>query len=232
MENIIGILGGMGPLATAHFFDVLVRMIPSASDQEHPRILIDSNPKVPDRTRAILSGGPSPVPVIVETAENLQKAGANFLAMPCVTAHHFFDDIQSAIDIPLIHMIRETAAKYGEQFSGKKAGLLATNGTLKAGIFQKQFPEETIITPDGETQEDLVMKAIYGVKGGDVAASSDLIRQAAQRMIQKGAHLLIAGCTEIPVVLRQEHLPVPLLDPIRILAEACLNRLGRKPKDT
>ena len=223
-NKIIGILGGMGPLATVNFYEVLIGMTKVEKDQNHPRVIIDSNPGVPDRTKAILEKGPSPAPVIIDMAKNLQSAGADFLAMPCVTAHHFFDEIQKAVGIPIIHMIQETAKVYEANFSDKKAGLLATSGTITAKIFQSAFPAGSTIIPDDETQTHLVMKAIYGVKGGNVDAAKKMIIEAAEKLIQQGAELLIAGCTEVPIILKPEDIPTPLLDPIHVLAKCCINR--------
>lgn len=226
-KKIIGVIGGMGPLATVNFFERLVRLAPFEKDQEHPRILIDSNPSVPDRTKAILGQGSPPTSVIVETGKNLQRAGADFLAMPCVTAHHFYDDIQAALDIPLIHMILEAAKFYQKHHGYAKAGLLATLGTVQAGIFHRYFPEENLIIPDAETQAECVMKAIYGVKGGGLDPSVSLINRAAERLIERGARVLIAGCTEIPIILKQENISVPVIDPVEILAQACLDRIDK-----
>ena len=223
-EKIIGVLGGMGPLATVNFFEKLVLETTVENDQDHPRIIIDNNPKVPDRTKAILDKGPSPAPVIIEMARNLARAGAGLLAMPCVTAHNWFDEIQAGVDIPIIHMIRETADVYTGQFAGKKAGLLATAGTLKTKMFQTLFPPDTILTPDDQSQSQLVMRAIYGVKGGDVNTAKPPILQAADILIQKGAELLIAGCTEVPIILKPGDRDVPLLDPIQVLVDCCLER--------
>jgi len=224
-QKILGVIGGMGPLATVNFFEKLVEQTTVENDQDHPRIFIDNNPKVPDRTKAILGEGSSPAPVIIEMARNLHRAGADFLAMPCVTAHYWFDEIQKQVDIPIIHMIRETAEVYSSQFSGKKAGLLATAGTLKTRIFQSVFPSDSILTPETESQTQHVMKAIYGVKGGDVTAAKPLILRAADILIHNGAELLIAGCTEVPIILKPGDKAVPLLDPIQVLIECCLRQI-------
>lgn len=226
-EKIIGIVGGMGPLATAHFFNLLVRKMPFAKDQDHPRILIDSNPKVPDRTKAILDNGPSPAPVIRNTALNLQNAGAQILGMPCVTAHHFYDEFIEGIDIPFIHMIRETAHRFREDGAGKTCGLLATSGTLKAEIFQTHFPEGSILLPDEDVQAESVMPAIYTVKGGDIKQGEAQILAAANHLVQRGAQILIAGCTEVPIVLRDDNSPVPILNPVSVLADACIKWLDK-----
>ena len=221
-DKTIGIVGGMGPLATAHFFDLLVRRMPFPGDQDHPRILIDSNPKVPDRTRAILENGPSPAPVIRDAAFGLQRAGARILAMPCVTAHHFYDAFTAGLDIPFLHMIRETSEIYKKKYSGKKAGLLATSGTLRAEIFHKAFPEKSLLVPEEGIQSESVMAAIYGVKGGRIPDAEKRILHAANHLLERGAEILIAGCTEVPIILRPDNAPAPVLNPVGVLADACI----------
>ncbi len=228
MKKIIGVIGGMGPLATVNFFEKLVKMTKVDRDQDHPHILINNNPAVPDRTAAILENAPSPVPVIVESGRILEAAGASFLAIPCVTAHHFWQEIQDSLSIPLIHMIRETAAKYPAHDEKNPVGLLATSGTLKAQIFEKVFPRDSALRPVEDVQKNQVMRAIYSVKGGEVAAGKILIIEAAQTLIDRGAKAIIAGCTEIPLILQSEDIPVPLIDPVTVLAETCLDRVFSK----
>ncbi len=228
--HTLGIIGGMGPLATADFLHRLVSMTPGEKDQDHPRILVDSNPEIPDRTLAILGKGPSPVPAILETAGNLMCAGADLLAMPCVTAHHYHEEIQAALAVPVIHMIQEVAGRYEDDFLGRRAGLLATDGTLEAKIFQIHLPSDRILTPDDATQRDLVMKALYGktsVKGGETMQAKCLLLQAAGRLIREGAEILVAGCTEVSFLLDPGDLDVPLLDTVEVLCRACLDRLTR-----
>ena len=227
-SRTLGIIGGMGPLASADFLYRLVSMIPGEADQDHPRILVDSNAAIPDRTRAIQGRGPSPVPAILETAGNLVRAGADLLAMPCVTAYHFFDEIQAGLDVPVIHMVRETARRYEIEHAGKRPGLLATDGTHEAGIFKAYLPEARILVPDAATQRDFVMKALYGktgVKGGEIQEAKGLLLEAAGRLRQAGAEVLVAGCTEVSVLLKSEDLGVPLLDTVDVLCRSCLDRL-------
>lgn len=224
MKKTIGVIGGMGPLATVNFFEKLVKMTKVENDQDHPHILINNDPSVPDRTAAIVEGGASPVPVLVRSGQTLEKAGASFLGMPCVTAHNFWQDVQDSLAIPLIHMIRETAAKNPQYDEENPVGLLATSGTLKAQIFEKVFPSRSVLRPDDEVQKNKVMRAIYSVKGGDIAMGKNLIIEAAQILLDRGAKAIIAGCTEIPLILQSEDIPVPLIDPVTVLAEVCLER--------
>lgn len=229
--RVIGILGGMGPEATADLFYKIIKATPAKRDQDHPKVLIYSNPQIPDRTTAILGGGDDLLPPLIESARVLHQAGAEFLAIPCITVHHFYNEIQKAVSIPILHMIKETAIYVKNKHPDlKRIGLLATTGTIKAGLFQKEFEPLGIktILPSSEIQEALVMEAIYG-KGGIKGGVTDrrpreLILKAAQHLIDLEVGAIIEGCTEIPLVLRDGDLPVPLIDPTWILAKAVVKR--------
>ena len=232
-RKILGILGGMGTIATAHFFKVLAERVRAEKDQDYPRIIIDNNPNIPDRTAAITGRGESPVDEIVISLKNLESAGAQVIAMPCISAHYYYDEIAGSIAVPLINMIEETYKVYLEKISGKIVGLLATTGTVVSGNFLRFFPEEIMVFPDEYSQENLVMEAIYGEKGikiGEVDYPKSLLIQAATELINKGAEAIIAGCTEVSVILKNEDLPVYYLDPIIILAEASILKAGYQLK--
>ncbi|ALV62187.1 Aspartate racemase [Thermococcus sp. 2319x1] len=219
MEKVIGILGGMGPLATVDLFKRIVLKTPAKKDQEHPRIIIYNNPKIPDRTAYILGKGENPLPELIDSAKKLEKWGADFIIMPCNTAHYFADEIQKAIKIPLINMIEETAS-HVEALGVKRVGILATTGTIVSGIYQKALEKRGIeaLVPSGEDQEK-VMKAIYeGVKAGDIEPGRKLLLEVAKKL-ENEVEAIIAGCTEVSVALKPEDLSVPLVDPMDILAE-------------
>jgi len=232
-KKILGILGGMGTIAAAHFFKVLAERVKAEKDQDYPRIIIDNNPNIPDRTAAITGKGESPVDEIVISLKNLESAGAQVIAMPCISAHYYYDEIAGSIAVPLINMIEETYKVYSEKISGKIVGLLATTGTVISGNFLRFFPKEKMVFPDEYGQENLVMEAIYGEKGikiGEVDYPKNLLIQAAAELINKGAEAIIAGCTEVSVILKNEDLPVYYLDPIVILAEASILKTGYQLK--
>lgn len=219
MEKVIGILGGMGPLATVDLFKRIVLKTPAKKDQEHPRIIIYNNPKIPDRTAYILGKGENPLPELIDSAKKLEKWGADFIIMPCNTAHYFAEEIQKAIKIPLINMIEETAS-YVESLGVKRAGILATTGTIVSGIYQKALEKREIegIVPSEKDQEK-VMKGIYkGVKAGNIELGRNLLLEVAKKL-EGEVEAIIAGCTEVSVALKQEDLSVPLIDPMDILAE-------------
>jgi len=237
-EKIIGILGGMGPEATIDLFTKIVKLTKAKKDQDHLRILIDNNPKMPDRTLAIQKKGPSPLPRLIQSAKLLERAGADFIIIPCVTAHYYVERLQKRVNIPILHIAEETVKYMEARLKGvRRVGLLATTGTIQAGIFQRFFSKigKELISPTSEVQEKKVMKAIYGKKGikaiGPADNSRRLILQASQTLVGRGAQAIIAGCTEIPLVLRDGDLPVPVIDPLAILAKSAIARARRKKGD-
>ena len=226
-EKIIGILGGMGPEATIDLFYKIIKLTPAKKDQDHLRIIIDNNPKIPDRTAAILGKGEDPLPALQQSARNLQKAGADFIIIPCNTAHYFLPRIQESVNIPIINMIEETATEVKRRIPYlKKVGLLASMGVYKVKIYNHFFQkfEIEVIFPDKENQEK-VMKVIYAVKAGDLSdeVKKDIIA-VSQNLIDKRAEAIIAGCTEIPLILKEEEVPVPLIDPTQILARIAVQK--------
>ena len=232
-QGIIGILGGMGPEATIYLFQEIIKNTGAARDQDHFRVLIDNNPKIPDRTPAILGGGESPLPMMISTAKNLEKAGADFIAIPCVSAHFFIEALRRAISIPVISIIDEVAVEIQRYLSKiKRIGLIATTGTLHTGLFQERLSEMGVgvLVPPGDIQENLVMSAIYGesgIKAGFISSENKgKILKSSNEMIERGAEGIIGGCTEVPLVLQQNDIEVPFFDSLDILALAAI-RMAR-----
>ena len=232
-EKTIGILGGMGPEATIDLFAKIVKGTKVRKDQDHLRVLIDNNPKIPDRTLAIQGKGPSPLPLLIKGGRALEKAGADFIVIPCVTAHHFYPGLQEKLSIPVLHIIEETMKHIRSRLKGiRRIGLVATTGTVHTGLFQKTFfgSRLEMILPPAQVQKNRVMEAIYGKKGikaiGPSPHSRRLVLTACQALIGQGAGAILAGCTEIPLVLKDGDLTVPVIDPISILARAAIERAG------
>lgn len=227
-EKTIGILGGMGPEATLDFFGKIIQNTPATSDQEHLRVIIDNNPKIPDRTEAILGKGESPVPVMVQGGLSLAKAGADFIVIPCISAHFFLDELRCNLSLPIISAFDEVAVLITRNHPDIKAvGLLATKGTIQGGRFQETLIESGIKTlaPEPEEQER-VMSAIYKIKNFSShkvrKETKGILTDIACSLIARGSQGIIAGCTEIPLVLEPEDVIVPLLDPLLILAKAAV----------
>ena len=221
-EKTIGILGGMGPEATADLFMRIIRATPVEKDQDHFHVIIDSNAKIPDRTPAVLGKGTDPLPLMTATGKNLEKAGADFLIMPCNTAHYFHAELQKALGIPLLHMIKLSAKYVAESYPQvKKTGLLATDGTLASRLYHDSYAEYGLetLTP-GEASQSDVMDAIYKyIKRGDLETGGKLLHRVAKELIEAGAEAVICGCTEVSLVLHDGDLTVPVVDPLQVLAE-------------
>jgi aspartate racemase len=235
-EKVIGILGGMGPEATLDCFDKIIKNTPAEKDQDHLRVLIDCNPKVPDRTAAICEQGMSPVPAILESAYSLIKAGADFIIIPCVSAHFFLEELRRHIDIPILSIfdaITESIKRVSPAI--QSVGLLATTGTIWGGMLQKRLEQSNIsVIIPGDLDQEKVMGGIYKIKA---TQERDLrkktkrgLMEVANHLIEKGAQGIVAGCTEVPLAIGPEDLNVPFFDPLLILARAAIRNAGRKPK--
>jgi aspartate racemase len=232
MKKTIGILGGMGPEATAYFFGLIIKNTKAEKDQEHIPVIIYSNPEVPARTDAILEKGPSPLPHLLEGARVLKQAGADFIAMPCVTAHYFLDEIVAGEKVSFLSLVDETVLYVKRKMPElKKAGLISSTGTLKSRLFHDAFAREEVEVfgpQDGEQEQ--VMEAIFGKKGIKAGFTAgrpgEIIQGVAKTLIKRGAGAIIAGCTEVPLVLKEEDIDVPLIEPLQILAEACVVKAG------
>jgi len=234
-ERIIGILGGMGPDATLNCFAKIIENTPANKDQEHLHIIIANNPKAPDRTQAVLEGGPSPLPVLVQGCRSLEKAGANFIIIPCVTAHYYEKPLKQEIKLPLLSILDVVTENIVQCHPlMKRIGLMGTDGTLQSGIFQKRLKAEgleiRICPPEMQAR---VMDAIYALK----SARSDQQQKAitaklaatAGYLVKQGAQGVIAGCTEIPLALGQHDVSVPYFDSLLLLARAAIRKAGREP---
>lgn len=230
-DHVIGILGGMGPAATADFYTKLVALTPVTADQEHPKVVIWADPTIPDRTLALTEGGPDPTPWLLRGATILRSAGATMLAIPCNTAHAFLPAVSTELGLPVVHMIDEVAKHIAGALPHVRAvGLLATGGTIRAQLYQQWLAEAgiTVVTPDQRVQTGHVMPAIRAVKAGrrDEKVAQQLT-SAARHLLERGAQVIVAGCTEIPLGLPLGQAPCPVIDPATVLAQALLDRVDQ-----
>ena len=227
MKKTIGIVGGMGPMATVDLMRKMIELTDAAVDQQHAHIITDCNTNIPDRTAAILSGGADPVPELVRSCLALEAAGADVLVMACNTAHYFYDRIAPFIRVPMLHMPRETA-KRAKALGSTRCALLATDGTVQSHVYDAPFAAEGIdlLKPDAEGQR-AVMDMIYsGVKAGKRDYDTSAVRAALDRLTAQGAECFILGCTELPIAFADYSIPAPVLDPTSVLAEAALRAVG------
>ena len=225
MKKSIGILGGMGPLATADLFRKIVLMTDAACDNDHIRIYVDDNSSIPDRTAAILQGSTDPVPAMTDSLQKLVACGADCIVMPCNTAHYFLPRLQAQTEIPFLSMLKATAIACREHFYGKTAAILATKGTLSAELYQQALAAEDVpyVVPD-DAQQDALMRVIYdGVKAGK---TPDFYRKDMELVLNaltaRGADYFILGCTELPQLLTPQDTDIPLLNSLMIHCEETL----------
>jgi aspartate racemase len=226
-EVILGIFGGMGPEATADLYLQILKLTPATADQQHIPAIIFSNPVVPDRVTAIETGDKSIIPYLTFSVRKLEDAGASFIAIPCNTVHYFFDYMQDAVSIPIINMIRETANVVAKQYPGiKKVGLLATSGTIRSGLYEKELKAKgyEVIVPEERIEEEMVMKAVRGIKAGtDRKPIEDLLAVAGRHLADRGAELIVLGCTEIPLGYNPERVDLPVVNATKVLAEKAVS---------
>ena len=228
-KKTIGILGGMGPLATADLFQKIVLLTKADTDREHIRVYIDSNASIPDRTAAILSGGEDPVPEMASALRHLEACGADCIIMPCNTAHYFLPRLQAMTEIPFLSILTAAAEACKAQFPGKTVGILATRGTLAANLYQEALVQAGVpyLVPDAPAQ-DALMRVIYdGVKAGKGPDSyrADFLT-VLEQMSAGGAEVFLLGCTELPLAAEALNIALPTVDPTAELAKASIRFCG------
>lgn len=231
-KKVLGIIGGVGPLATMLLGEMIVKRTKAKSDQQHVNMVITNNTSIPDRTAYILDRSKAnPVPVMISDATKLISIGAEVLAVPCNTAHSFYQDIQQGAGIQMVHMIDETA-KRAAQIGAKKVGILATTGTLTTSVYQLACQRAGVqpVVPDEETQK-LVMSIIYD----DVKASQPVDFLKWQQIISKMDDLscdyMILGCTELSIVKKELNLGDTYIDSLMVLAESSILACGYELND-
>lgn len=234
MKKSLGILGGMGPMATADLFKKVVANTKAESDNAHIRIYIDNNAQIPDRTAAILADGVDPIPAMADSAKKLQACGADCIIIPCNTAHYFVPRLKEHTDLPILSMIDETAKECATTFPGKIAGLLGTTGTLQTGLYNKALEEAGVqfLVPDEEGQQAL-MRVIYdGVKAdADPQSYRRDMELVVRSLRHRGAEYFVLACTELPLAFDALRLPVASLDPTLVLARAAIRFCGYQTND-
>jgi len=223
-DLILGVLGGMGPQATVDFLMKLVQVTPAMSEQDHIRVLVDSNPKVPDRNKALFGMGRDPGPELAQMAAGLERSGAQLIVMACNTAHAFEALIRATITVPFVSIVEEACgACLRENEAARVVGLLAAPGCIQAGLYQSALRrrglEPLLLAPE----EQLVFsRLLYNIKlGARLKEAKVEMRRLAENLLMRGADVLVAACTEVPLVLSQPDVKRPLVDATHNLAVRC-----------
>lgn len=229
MSKVVGLLGGMGPLSTADLMRMITEETPAESEREHLRILVDSRPQIPDRTAALLGTGPSPAPMMIESARLLEQWGAEIIAIPCNTAHGFLDEVQAAVEVEVLDMIGLVARELARTLpAGSPVGLLATTASGKAHVFHRRLQGFLLVTPPPDQQEELVTAAILQVKAEHRTEEPRRRLLEAAQVMDPSPEALIAGCTEVELALSGAEAPVPLLLPMHLLAREIVQRAWKQ----
>ena len=224
--RMLGVLGGMGPLASAEFMRRLTLLTPADCDQDHIPAVLWSDPRVPDRTAARIAGGEDPLPALLRGISGLEAAGCGAVAIPCNTAHGWFEGMQAATPMPILHIVDAAAdelARLG--VASGPVGVMGTAGTLAMRLYQQRLEARgyACLVPTEAEMATLVTPAIAQVKANDVAGSYAPLAEAATRLVAGGAQAVVLGCTEIPLgIAAGPALPFPVCDTLDALARAAI----------
>jgi aspartate racemase len=222
-EKVLGIIGGMGPEATVELMKRVVRGTAALKEEDHIRMFVDSNPKVPSRMKALIEGsGESPGPYLAQMARNLEMFGADFLAMPCITAHYYFEEISSAVKIPVLNMINLSIEAVLEDHPGiRSIGILASTAVLITGLYEKGFKDKGVrLMSPSPARQDQVLLAIKRIKTGDYGSEVlSLVQPAIRELIESKPEALLVACTELSLIANQLHTEVKLIDALQVLSD-------------
>lgn len=225
MSKLLGVLGGMGPLATVDFLQKLIEETPARRDQEHIPVIAYSVPQIPDRPPAITGNSESPLPHMLAGIHTLKRAGATAVAIACNTAHHWYDDLLAQGGLPIIHIADAACAALAGP-AAWRVGLIATDGTIAAGFYQSRLKARGVecLLCEPADQGSLVLPAIECVKRTELAQAHALASRAAQHLLDRGAQAIIIGCTEIPLAIEYQPSAISgrCIDATRALARACV----------
>lgn len=228
----VGIIGGMGPEATLDLFQKIIAHTPANRDQDHLHVLVDNDPSIPDRTAFLLGEGPSPLPQLLKAANRLVDAGAKVLCMPCNTAHYFIDELRAEVPVPIISIIESCQEDLQcLEIPVKRVGLLATRGTYRGRVYHRILEQSGMnVLPVDDLLQAKLMDVIYSVKSGKRAAVRSLFAECIDHMTMAQADVIVAGCTEIPLMLGDTSISVPVIDPTLALARSVVRHCQERKR--
>lgn len=223
-RRLIGVLGGMGPLATVDFMAKVIALTPAKVDQDHVPMIVQCVPQIPDRVSAILEGRDDPLPALLAGVATLEGAGAELIVMPCHTAHAWFRQLSNATRVPMLHIATAALGELERMAPRpRRIAVLGTLGTLRAGIYQTALAsaDRHPIVPDEPTQ-NAVLAAIAAVKRNAIPEARAAALDVLGRMSEAGCDAALLACTELPLAIEADRTQLPLIDPTLSLAKACV----------
>lgn len=231
-KKTLGVIGGMGPAATAYFMDLVVRMTKAETDQEHLDMMVCHIPSIPDRTGYILDHRKdNPLPTIIDYGRKLGVLGAGAVAIPCITAHYFYDTLCREVPVPIVNAVEATATHL-KRHGIRRVGVMATSGTLHAGVFQKELERQGLeaVLPLAQRQQD-VMDLIYkDIKSGRPGNMERFCR-VTEELRSRGAEVIILGCTELSIIKRDAPIGAGFIDTLEVLAKESILRCGGEVRE-
>lgn len=229
----VGVIGGVGPLATTYYMEKLIRLTAAEKDQDHIDLVVMQHATIPDRTAYILGESDvDPGPIMAEDARKLESLGVAFITLPCNTAHYFVQQVINAVETPVLSIIEQTVGAVLERVSvGDKVGILATTGTLQSEVYQQALTAVGLPTlvPE-EADQDLLMHIIYGQVKAGLPVDLDLFNDICDRLVGRGAEAIILGCTELSVIAEDHNLlgNSLLVDSLDVLARRTVTAAGHR----
>lgn len=230
-KKIIGVIGGLGPIATTHFMELVIEMTDAKRDQENVDMIVYNFPSIPDRTGYILGSNlKSPLPGLKYVGHALVRQKVSCIAIPCVTAHYFHKELQASIPVPILNGVAETVKLLQAQ-GIRKVGIMATDGTIRSELLSRELDLSGIIPviPSPERQEDMMHLIYENVKAGK-PAEMERFRRVQQELNDCGAEVILLGCTELSIIKRDENIGSGFLDMMEVLARETVIRGGKKLK--
>ena len=226
-KQILGVIGGLGPLASAYFLELMTRMTEADRDQDHLEVILRSCPGIPDRTAHLLNPEmPSPVPMMTEIGNQLVRMGAEKIAIPCMTAHSFLQQLQAGIPVPVLDAVTASVSLLADN-SVRRAGILATDGTIRSGLFAEAMKKRGItpVVPSAKEQENVMHLIYHNIKAGR-PVEMDRFWSVSRELKRKGAEVVVLGCTELSLIQREQKLGPGYLDALEVLANLAVTECG------
>ena len=224
----LGILGGMGPAASAEYITRLIQQTPATCDQEHIPFVLWNEPRTPDRSTSLRNGDNRPLPYLLQGIQVLKDAGCNFIVIPCNTAHFWYDELIK-FQVPIIHIVDSVAySLYDADVDSGIIGVMGTQATIELGLYQRHLTDWNCIVPSQDEMNNIVQPAIDLVKAGDMVKSHAMLMSVVDSLISRGAKAVVLGCTEIPLAVREDNLNgIPLINSIDSLVKAAIKERSR-----
>lgn len=228
----IGVIGGLGPMATVYYLEQITRMTDAKRDQDHPRIIMVSIPNTPDRTEYILDKGKkSPLPCLIRAGKDLVRMGVDFITVPCVTAQYFYQELCEALCVPVISLCANIADEIAAR-QIQTVGILGTNGTIHSHVLEREFEKVgvAVVVPDQEGQH-IIMRIIYEQVKNGCKADMENFYQVSNSLLEFGAEKIILGCTELSLLTKQIKERTHYVDVLEVLAQKAVRLSGATLRD-